>query len=669
MQGNKLMAAEERERLAAEVATWQLVAAVARTASVDCVIETHPGGGQYDTVHLRLAPDLENSAPVVVEVNRLGRVHVTGPDGVSRARDLIGDIRHGLPVGDAAGWILASAVCGFASETSSKVALSAEFMATAIASAVGLDDGRVWKWLNGRFDSSNAAARRDELFDAVPAADRSCSPERDDLFGFAEYRFWFLVADGLPVLGVDHRNGRVFVGEAPLSLSNPASLDLAMAAVAGPAPARAGTTPAQQAATARLAFTKVAVRLAARVADHLIPFRPGQAMTALAEWFTDASGGRLVAVVGPHEGEDVTDDVLAYALAWQGDADLVLVLPDSNVGLTLQRLPWIGTPVRVFTYGADRNPRPSVVPAVSEIVAGAAGRPLRSTDEHVLEPHEMSWVAGLVKGANDHWALVPAHRSTYLSWHCRGRQVLRVQRAGGGVRVTAGVNYSKPSPAKPRAEVVSVTAELDPVTRARVESRVAAAVLDRFSGKDQGHVEHRMQAALAASGLLQLGLTSFAREYPAWRGDGRPGYLDFLGIDRHGRLHVVETKVGTADVKGVLQTIDYAIWVAAHAKEIRAERDWPEPSRAGLEVVLLDFVLAPKATGPAVGPYFAGQVEAISGHVPWRVSVVADPLADTPVMTAYPPRTLPPPSSPLVAAPVRPARWASSVGAAMGDVL
>ena len=39
----------------------------------------------------------------------------------------------------------------------------------------------------------------------------------------------------------------------------------------------------------------------------------------------------------------------------------------------------------------------------------------------------------------------------------------------------------------------------------------------------------------------------------------------------------------------------------------------------------LDFILAPKGTGPAVGTYLAGQLEALSGSLPWRIAIVADP--------------------------------------------
>ena len=197
----------------------------------------------------------------------------------------------------------------------------------------------------------------------------------------------------------------------------------------------------------------------------------------------------------------------------------------------------------------------------------------------------------------------------------------------------------------------------------RSKRGIAEAVWRRLAGHDEGHVEHRLQASLAATDLRPLGLSRFAREYPAWRGDGRPGFVDFLGLDRHNRLHIVETKVGTADVKVVLQTLDYATWVAAHDSDIRAERSWPEPT-SSQDFPVLDFVLSPKpgvgGHGHAVGPYLAGQLEALAGDLQRRVWTVADPLSEIPQVSGPWTRALPI-SNALIAAPVQPARWAAQI--------
>lgn len=391
-------------------------------------------------------------------------------------------------------------------------------------------------------------------------------------------------------------------------------------------------------------------------------FEAGGSLTALAEWFVDDEDDLLAVVVDVHESVDAVDAVVAYALAWQHDRDLALVLPESHARATLARLPWIETPVRVFTYGTDHEVRPAVVPARAEVLAAASARLPRRTEVHHLGDRA-DWVDGLVHGADDHWALVPAHRASYLAWHCAGRQVLRVSRSGGGVRIEAGVAYRRPPPGEEAPLASVVTAPLTPMERAQIESRIAAAIYKRVAGHDRGHVEHRMQAALAATQLRDLGLSSFAREYPAWRDDGRGGFVDFLGLDRRGRLHVVETKVGTTDPTAVLQGLDYAIWVAANGAAIRRERGWPEAP--GDETVVLDLVLAPKKAGSQViGPYLAPQLECLTGDVSWRVAVVTDPHSDTPEVSGPWYRTFPPPG-PQVSEPVQRARWAGRIGAGL----
>src|SRR5207244_12427070 len=76
----------------------------------------------------------------------------------------------------------------------------------------------------------------------------------------------------------------------------------------------------------------------------------------------------------------------------------------------------------------------------------AAGRRLRAIAEHDLGDLA-PLVAWVTSWADDHWALTKAKRPSYQAWHCAGRQVLRVARFKGGVRITAGVNYSKIPPA------------------------------------------------------------------------------------------------------------------------------------------------------------------------------------------------------------------------------
>ena len=254
----------------------------------------------------------------------------------------------------------------------------------------------------------------------------------------------------------------------------------------------------------RSAFRLVAPRLAGQVTDDLAEFAPGEAVSELAVWFTAASHSQLVVVTGDHEAAGSMDQVLAYALAWQGDRDLILICPEGRHWQTVKRLAWVDGPVRVFTYGPEMLPRPAIIPARDEVLAEAN----RGQDVREASGHDLGDFAGLVdpvvRWADDHWALTPAHRPSYLSWHCEGRKVLSILRVKGGVRITAGVDYGSPPPGREKAlRLVAGTGQ--PLTRAErshIEARVSAAIWQRLAGTDSGHAEHRMQAALHSGPLL-----------------------------------------------------------------------------------------------------------------------------------------------------------------------
>lgn len=128
---------------------------------------------------------------------------------------------------------------------------------------------------------------------------------------------------------------------------------------------------APTAATARAAFRSRAEELARDLCGHVSKFRPGLGVTAMAEWFVTPDDGCLVVVSGEHEQPGSMDRVLAFALAWQCDRDLVLVLPESSAQQTVGRLPWVDTPVRVFMH-EPAGLRPTVIPSRSEVLDAAA---------------------------------------------------------------------------------------------------------------------------------------------------------------------------------------------------------------------------------------------------------------------------------------------------------
>jgi hypothetical protein len=67
------------------------------------LIETHEGGGQYDSVTVLMHSDPTTGQPGgKVACNRLGSVHCFATSAV--ARDVLGQLGHGLRLADAVNW-------------------------------------------------------------------------------------------------------------------------------------------------------------------------------------------------------------------------------------------------------------------------------------------------------------------------------------------------------------------------------------------------------------------------------------------------------------------------------------------------------------------------------------------------------------------------------------
>jgi hypothetical protein len=265
-----------------EVVRWWLVAALASATSVDRVIETHGGGGQYDCITLFLGEQpAREPGPLRVEVNRQGRVHVLGPGPDDwQVADLLTAVDHGLPMADAVAWVMAAAQVQQCPRTEANTRCSLGMLAEVIASASGGSDGRRWEWRNGQLDASDGGGQREELFAALPSAADACVAARGDRVGLPGYRFWFLLADGRPVLAVELSSARVYSGDDTWSVLDADNDErwrrLVTDQTAEPGLSLAlGATPAQVSVAARLGFRPVAARLAAQIAPVLHPYRPG----------------------------------------------------------------------------------------------------------------------------------------------------------------------------------------------------------------------------------------------------------------------------------------------------------------------------------------------------------------------------------------------------------
>jgi len=171
------------------------------------------------------------------------------------------------------------------------------------------------------------------------------------------------------------------------------------------------------------------------------PFAPRR-MSSFASWFHDADDQVLVAVAVPGAPARAADEVLAYALAWQGNRDLILVMAPEQVTQTRLRLPWIQTSVKLWSLSSNPAQRPgrsvgdgwekdwdlAPVPSWSraQALTEMALLPPRNTSEYVLHPTQQSPLSQL-EGHLDLTGLSKHSRASYLSWQPQ----LALRRAAG----------------------------------------------------------------------------------------------------------------------------------------------------------------------------------------------------------------------------------------------
>ncbi|GAA2163080.1 hypothetical protein [Pedococcus bigeumensis] len=427
----------------------------------------------------------------------------------------------------------------------------------------------------------------------------------------------------------------------------------------------------------RVAYAETAHRAAAHVLEvEPTPFAPAR-MSKYAHWFEDPQHGSLVAVITPGEKPTVTDEVLAYGLAWQHNRDLLLVVPDNMVVESISRIGWLETEVRVFQFDGVGGtvPQPVRSPGRFAILEPLAELPERIPKKGVLKAGHDSWLDSI---HTQEIGLVGHDRGGYLSWHHEGLQVLQASETKGGLRIRAGVQYQTPQPGR---EVFDKTFT-DAPTLGEIEvinAKVALAIEDGGSLTSQMR-EHKLQATLKGQPEV-LGLTDLWREFPAWRGlitssvspAGRPGFIDFLGVDAAGVLHVVETKIGH-DPKVVLQALDYAIWVRANDAAIRSQLKAaghiiptpPGHPPAGGTPAPIHLVLGAGESGTAFNGYLAGQIEALAGDCRVSVYLTGEPTADKLSLTKVPARDLWEPNV-MVSKPVVGPRWPGELTSKLGQ--
>lgn len=417
----------------------------------------------------------------------------------------------------------------------------------------------------------------------------------------------------------------------------------------------------------RASYETTAQHTAATIlGSEALPFRPGKAMTKFAHWFTDADDSAVVAVVTPGEKPTAGDEVLAYGLAWQHNRDLILVLPDNMTVEAQTRVAWMDTEIRLWQHDGTGDPRPVPKASRFQLLSHLRGLQPRESKTVVLGGEHEEWIGGI-----DTSGLIEHNRS-YRSWHHDGLQVLKASKTRAGLRIQAGVQYGGTNPPEGREPFDKVfSGPPTPGEFAVINAKVRLAVEDDGSQTSEMG-EHKMQAILNGQ-AEDLGLVALWREFPAWRGltsstmggTGRPGYIDFLGADANGVLHVVETKIGH-DPKVVLQALDYAIWVKANDAAIRQrlhDEGHIVPAPESIEsdsAAPIHLVLGATAKDKAFNGYLASQIEALAGDTRVKVYVTAQPTARPLSLTEVPKRKLWT-ATDLVAEPVIGPRWAESI--------
>ena len=344
---------------------------------------------------------------------------------------------------------------------------------------------------------------------------------------------------------------------------------------------------------------------------------PGR-WTSIGDWRADAGmlRGRFVYPNVAHAAS-----MLPYGIEQLAGRRLALILPGDAVPVTIHRAAFLDADIAVYRK-ADGNFAAVPVPSMDESVRWYGELGGLSTLNDVDAFEGPGWLVGLIDWLESR-RVERIRRSQYWAWHYRGRQVLQARRIRNGYSLVAGVAYTSPREDQPAPIRLTIAADEEPdeATQARLRTHIDEAIERRRTGDDRDHREHLLQAALGISPSL-LGMQELHREFPAWRPSldsvaGR-GFIDFLGVDIDGGLHVVETKIGPDHMLGV-QGIDYWAWVTAHkqdiARQVGADPDGPS--------VQLHYVVACKQ-GQLMHAAAAETVRLLRAAIPWRCHVIED---------------------------------------------
>jgi hypothetical protein len=336
------------------------------------------------------------------------------------------------------------------------------------------------------------------------------------------------------------------------------------------------------------------------------------------------------------------EKALAYGVAHARGRKLDLLIPDREPGqrrdplqATQVRAAFLDANIQLWTHDGG-----TVSPC--ELLDRTTACSLLRED--VLRGGELdlmdlaSRVSDLEEWANSQPDLTARHEKSYRTWRCQGLILLSIQRRRTSLLVKSGVHHAKAAEGRQLPDVLTLTnRNLTSAELEMIKSRVRAGIKAKLSGHLQGFREHQMQATLAQY-PAEVGWSErprLEREFPARRPGSGPAYIDFLRMDDHGILHIVETKIGHDEML-VLQGLDYWIWAQANMGLLAHHFKVPVISR-----VVIDYVVGPKdgkqnpadVTDALLSPYTPAQLEVLDKDIDWQVHLCTGWATSNPAMT------------------------------------
>lgn len=177
-------------------ASWWVASELVRRNPRLELIETHPGGGQYDCLSLVEAAD--GSWATLIDLNRAGSMHVQRVVGGRPFAPLSWDSAHRSDdAHDAVRQLEAAA--GLTppqpAPATGPAALTYRVVARLLAAMV--NDRRRWDVRNEQHDTSGWEGGPNNYLDAFPQLAAAVQTRRDDdVLGVPRYRYWALLRDG-----------------------------------------------------------------------------------------------------------------------------------------------------------------------------------------------------------------------------------------------------------------------------------------------------------------------------------------------------------------------------------------------------------------------------------------------------------------------------------------